>query len=94
MVELSDFMAYLDSVTSGLDSHVYKYHKQTEYIKKGCCTRSNILYKLMKEKHIIFYDNNKARQLCNIFIDSPPELFEVNIDDLLSISKVGQKRTF
>ena len=47
----------------------------------------------MKEKHI-FCDNNKARQLCNIFIDSPPELLEVNIDDLLSISKVGQKRMF
>ena len=27
MVELSDFMAYLDSVTSGLDSHVFKHHK-------------------------------------------------------------------
>ena len=47
----------------------------------------------MKEKHI-FSDNDRARQLCNIFMDSPPELLEVNIEDLLSISKVGQKRMF
>ena len=47
----------------------------------------------MNEKHI-FSDNDKARQLCNIFIDSSPELLEVNIQDLLSISKVGQKRIF
>ena len=27
MVELADFMAYLDTVTSGLEAHAFKYHK-------------------------------------------------------------------
>ena len=44
MVELSDFMAYLDTVITGLDCQVFKEYKHKEYVKKGCCTRSNILY--------------------------------------------------
>lgn len=93
MVELSDFMAYLDTVTSGLDAHVFKHIKCKEYVKKRCCTRPNILYKLMKDK-CIFSNTNHARSLCNIFVDSPPELLVANIEDLLSISKTGRDRMF
>ena len=93
MVELSDFMAYLDTVTSGLDSHVFKHHKIKDYTKKTSCTRANILYRLIKEKKI-FSDTLNTRKLCNLFVDSPPELLAANVEDLLSISTIGKERMF
>ena len=85
MVELSDFMAYLDTVTSGLDSHVFKHHKIKDYTKKTSCTRANILYRLIKEKKV-FSDILNTRKLYNLFVDSPPpppELLAANVEDLL-----------
>ena len=38
MVELSDFMAYLDTVITGLDCQVFKHYVHKEYVKKGLHT--------------------------------------------------------
>ena len=43
MVKLADFMAYLDQVVSGLDLHVFKYHKHSNQIKNSSCMRANLI---------------------------------------------------
>ena len=43
MVELSDFMAYLDEVVTGLESHVFKEHKCKTLNKKDSTQRYCIL---------------------------------------------------
>lgn len=81
MVELSDFMAYLDSVMTGLDCEVFIRYKRKEYVKKG---HSNMLYSLMRDKSL-FSNTCTPRKLCNVFVDAPPELLDANIEDLLCV---------
>ena len=52
MVELADFMAYLDQVVSGLDLHVFKYHKHSNQIKNSTCMRANLIYNFIKVKKL------------------------------------------
>ena len=47
----------------------------------------------MKDKSL-FSDTCTPRKLCNVFVDSPPELLDASIEDLLSMSKIGQTRMF
>ena len=54
MVELADFMEYLDSIMSGIETCVFQFHKNTEYQKKKDNTRAKLLFTLISEKHIIF----------------------------------------
>ena len=42
-VELADFMAYLYSIVSGLDLHVFKYYKHSNPTKNGTCMRANLV---------------------------------------------------
>ena len=42
MVEMADFMAYLDEVVTGLDSHVYKIDKDKVVNRKQNCTRKKL----------------------------------------------------
>ena len=44
MVEMSDFMAYLDTVVSGLDSHVFKLNKERVVDKKIFLHQKKILF--------------------------------------------------
>ena len=49
MVELADFMAYLDTVTSGLEAHAFKYHKTYQQSKSVDSSRATLLYNLIKQ---------------------------------------------
>ena len=89
MVELSDFMSYLDSVVSGLDSHVFKYYRPSNQVKNSTCIRANLIYDFIKTKGVFCSTGNKT--LCNIFVDSPPQLAVANVQDLLQISKKGKE---
>ena len=92
MVDLADFMAYLDVVVTGLDVQLFKHHKQHEQTDKGnISARANILYTLLQTKRL-FHHVGELRELQNVFVDSPPQLPQQNIDDLLSITKKGTDR--
>ena len=93
MVELSDFMAYLDEVVTGLESHVFKEHKCKTINKKKDSTRARILYTLILNKQL-FSNTNDNKPLCNIFVDNPPVLAATNIEDLLQIKSKGCERMF
>lgn len=93
MVELSDFMAYLDEVVTGLDSHVFKKHKHKVLNKKKDSTRAKILYRLMNDKGL-FSNVSDEKPLSNIFIDNPPNLAAANSEDLLNIHSKGNERMF
>ena len=92
MVELADFMAYLDQVVSGLDLHVFKYHKHSNQIKNSTCMRANLIYDFIKTKKVCVSTGN--RTLCNIFVNSPPQLAaaNANVQDLLQIGQKGTER--
>ena len=49
MVELAYFMAYLDTVTSGLEAHAFKYHKTYQQSKSVDSLRATLLYNLIKQ---------------------------------------------
>ena len=93
MVELSDFMAYLDEVVTGLESHIFKEHKSRTQNKKKDSTRAKLLYGLINDKEL-FSHNNDKKPLCNIFIDNPPILTAANTEDLLQIQSKGSERMF
>ena len=82
LVEMADFMAYLDAVVTGLDSHVFEMKKDKVVNKKQYCTRKNLIFDLA-DKHI--FKLHEKRALCNIFLDNPPLLASANTQDLLSI---------
>lgn len=92
MVEMADFMAYLDTVVTGLDSHVFKLQKRKVFNKKQNCTRKNLIFDILANKHI--FKVSEKRALCNIFVDNPPPLAAANIQDLLSIRQKGKERMF
>ena len=92
MVEMSDFMAYLDVVVTGLDSHVFKLNKDKVVNKKHSCMRKNLIFNLIADKHI--FKLHEKRVLCNIFVDNPPTLPASNIEDLLHIRQKGIERKF
>ena len=90
MVDLADFMAYLDTVVTGLDSQVFKHHKEQEQTDKGnISARANILHTFVRPKRLFHVEH---RELQNVFVHSPPQLPQQNIDDLLSIDKKGTDR--
>lgn len=93
MVELADFMAYLDSVVSGLETCAFQFNKSSDYQKKKNNTRAKLLSNLISDKNIFKYPQS-AQALCNIFIDNSPELPQVNKQDLLQICKIGRERMF
>ena len=80
---------YLDQVVSGLDLHVFKYHKHS--VKNSTCMRANLIYNFIKTKKL-FCVSTGNRTLCNIFVDSPPQLPAANIQDLLQIRQKGTER--
>ena len=92
MVEMADFMAYLDTVVTGLDAHVFKLQKGKVVNKKKCCTRRNLISDLLNDKHI--FKLHDKRILCNIFVADPPTLEALNVQDLLSIRQKGRERMF
>ena len=92
MVEMSDFMAYLDTVVTGLDSHVFKMNKERVVDKKRSCTRKNLICSPIADKHI--FKLHDKRELSNIFLDSPPSLPAANAEDLLAIKQKGHERMF
>ena len=48
MVELSDFMAYLDGTLCGLDSYVLEYHQKKDYDKKNSCAiRASLVFNVV-----------------------------------------------
>ena len=51
MVEMADFMAYLDTVVTGLDAHVFKLQKGKVVNKRKCCTRRNLISDLLNDKN-------------------------------------------
>ena len=92
MVEMADFMAYLDSVVTGLGSHVFKLQKDKVAYKKQNCVRKILIFDLLADKHI--FKLQEKWQLCNIFVGNPPPLAAANIQDLLSIQQKGHERMF
>ena len=92
MVEMADFMAYLDAVVTGLDSHVFKLQKDKVVSKKQCCTRKNLIHILLTDKHI--FKLHEKRELCNIFVTNPPIFPAANVQDLLCICKKGHECMF
>ena len=94
MIELADFMAYLDCVVSGLDSYTFKYHSDVEHDKKTSSTcRARLVYNELV-KHGLFSTPNEPRTLCNIFVETCKPLDKSNITDLLRISDIGKERMF
>ena len=92
MVDLADLMAYLDVVVTGLDVQLFKHHKEHEQTDKGnISARANILYTFLQTKRL-FHDVGELREVQNVFVDSPPQLPQQNIDDLLSIAQKGIDR--
>ena len=47
MVGLADFVAYLDSVVSSLDLHVFKYYKHSDPTKNSTCMRANLVIRTL-----------------------------------------------
>ena len=92
MVEMADLMAYLDTVVTGLDSHVFKLRKDKVVNKKQRCTRRNLILGLLTDKHL--FKQHAKRTLCNIFITNPPTLAPANIQDLLCIRQKGKEHMF
>ena len=93
MVELSDFMVYLDEVVTGLEAHIFKEHKRKSHEKKKDSTRAQLLYRLLSDKGLFSHtDDNKP--LCNIFVDNAPGLDATNREDLLQIQVKGSERMF
>ena len=92
MVEMADFLAYLDTVVTGINSHVFKMKKDKVVNKKQYCTRKNLIFDVLADKHIFKLHENRA--LCNIFVDNPPLLTAANTQDLLSIRQKGHERMF
>ena len=93
MVNLADFMAYLDSVCTGLDSCIPRKCKQKEADNQLTCTRAKLVHSII-ERACIFSQKLQTQQLRNIFIDSPPTLPPENIKDLLRIAEAGRERMF
>ena len=92
MVELADFMAYLDKVVTGLESHVFKEYQSKTVIKKKDSTRAKILYNLVTDKGLFSNANEKIPLWT--FIDNPPTLAAANTEDLLRIHSKGIERMF
>ena len=90
MVNLADFMAYLDSVCTGLYAFIPKRRKQKDSDHQGLLTRA----KSIVEKACIFSQKTDQLQLQNIFVNNPPTLLAENIKDLLQIAEVGKSRMF
>ena len=63
MVELADFIAYLDLVISGLEDIVLKWHKCEETEKT---TGNQILYELINSLDLFGCD---TRTLSNVFVE-------------------------
>ena len=60
MVDMADFMAYLDRVVTGLDSHVFKLQKEKVSNKKKCCTQRILISDLLADKHIFELQDNRT----------------------------------
>ena len=91
MVELANFMAYLDVVMNGFEDQVFKWHVNTEYEKKVSSKRSDVLFKLVSNVALFSCDST-SRPLHNAFVENPLNLDPSNITDLMSITKVGHDR--
>ena len=89
---MADFMAYLDTVVTGLDSRVFKMNKEKVVNRKQYCTRKYYIFNLISDKQIFKLHEN--RMLCNIFVDNPPILAAANAQNLLSIHEKGHEQMF
>ena len=90
MVELADFMAYLDFVVSGLEDFALKWHKHEENEKITVSARNQVVYGLINS--VDLFANDTVRPLCNVFVENPKKLDICNVEDLLSITMTGQER--
>ena len=92
MVELADFMAYLDTMMSGFEEYVFKWNKSKQYEKNDVGARSKILFELISNVNLFSHDGTCKRPLKNVFVEGPPKLEESNITDLLSVTIKGRER--
>ena len=93
MIQLADFMSYLDSVISGFEGYVLVLHKFKDYEKQYDYSRTQVVFNLIKDVGLfIATADSDTKALSNAFVDSPPKLDSTNISDLLSISSIGQQR--
>ena len=92
MVEMADFMAYLDKMMTGFEEYIFRWHKSKEYEKKKVGTRSSVLFDLISTVDLFSYDCVSMRPLSIVYVESPPKLNPANVTDLLSITMTGQVR--
>ena len=71
---------------------MFKLQKRKVVNKKQCCTRKNLVFSLLNDKHI--FKLHEKRELSNIFVSNPPPLAAANIQDLLCIRQKGHERMF
>ena len=90
MVQLADFMSYLDKVMTAFEEFSCKWHKQKEYEKKLDTSRSCVTFELVNSVNLFSVDSSNVRLLSNVFMDKPLVLDCSNVSDLISISTVGQ----
>lgn len=88
MVQLANFMSYLDKVVNGVEESAYKWHKSEEYEKRSDTHRTEMIFQLLKSVDLY---SNTVRSLSNVLIDKTPVLDTSNIKNLLSISVVGHE---
>ena len=93
MVNLADFIAYLDNECTGLDMCIPRKHKQKETDSQLVRTRAKLVHGII-ECACIFSQKLQIQPLRNIFMDNSPALPPENIKDLLRIAEVGRERMF
>ena len=54
MVELADFMAYLDNMMTGFEEYVFKWNKSKQYEKNELGARGKILFELISNVNMFF----------------------------------------
>ena len=91
MVELAGFMAYLETVLSGVDSYVFKYHTDREYEKKSSTSRTRLVHAMIRKLNL-FSTPHIHRSLHNVFSEKSQMLDASNVKNLLEISSVGNTK--
>ena len=88
MVNLVNFIAYLDNVCTGLDSCISRKHKQKETDSQLVHTRAKLVHNII-ERACIFSQKLQIQPLRNVFVDNPLTLPPENIKDILRIAEAG-----
>ena len=85
MVNLADFMSYLDSVCTGLDLCIPKGRKPKDTDYHLYVTRAKLLHGLVK-KACIFSQQTQEQSLKNVFVNNPDVLLPEKYQGLVKNS--------